>query len=146
MEHFEIAIKSYLEEKAKTDSVLAEKLKNSNKSISECCNYIISEVKKKITGQWAACTDDEVFGLTIHYWDEENIKVQNAPSANVVINRELSPEEKEEAEKLAEQKRAQWMAERKQKQEEALQRKKEEEAKAKRKKEKEEGLLFLFDE
>ena len=153
MEHFEIIIRSYLEEKAKKDEAFAKRLTIESKSMEECCEYIISEVRKKAKKTYAACTDEEVFGLAIHYWDEDDIKIDNHAQADVVVNRELTPEEKKQAEEMKKQRQAEEEEEkrlRKEEQErkraEDAKRKKEEEAKAKRKKQEEEGLLFLFDD
>lgn len=153
MEHFEIIIRSYLEEKAKNDEAFAKRLTIESKSMEECCEYIISEVRKKAKKTYAACTDEEVFGLAIHYWDEDDIKIDNHAQADVVVNRELTPEEKQQAEELKKQRQAEEEEERRlrneekeRKRAEEAKRKKEEEAKAKRKKQEEEGLLFLFDD
>lgn len=153
MEHFEIIIRSFLEEKAMKDEAFAKRLTIESKSMEECCEYIISEVRKKAKKMYAACTDEEVFGLAIHYWDEDDIKIESHAQADVVVNRELTPEEKQQAEELKKQRQAEEEEEkrlRKQDQErkraEDAKRKKEEEAKAKRKKQEEEGLLFLFDD
>lgn len=102
MEHFEIIIKSFLEEKAKSDPHFAERLRIKTKSVNECCRYIIAEVEKKAKAErrWAACTDDEVFGLAIHYWDEDDIKVGITGACRVVTPRKLTADEKKEAEAL----------------------------------------------
>lgn len=151
MEHFEIIIKSFLEEKAKTDPRLAERLKIESKTMEECCNYILQEVHKKATGQWTACTDEEVFGMAVHYWDEDNIKVEKQTGCKVVTNRKLTNEEMKEAEALGKQKKGQRAQKIKEQQEtdkardeEAKKKKKAEEDKVKRKKQEEESSLFLF--
>lgn len=71
---FKQVIQSYLEQRAKRDSLFATSFAKQNKNIDECCNYIIGEAKK--CGGNAVCmSDDEVFGLAVHYYDEDNIKV-----------------------------------------------------------------------
>ena len=50
------------------------------KNIDECCSYIMGEAKKR--GNAVCMSDEEVFGLVIHYYDEDDIKV-NKISANV---------------------------------------------------------------
>lgn len=102
MSMFEKAIKEYLDEKAKGDEIFAKKYANEKKSISECCNYIVSEVKKKYRGKDKPCHPDYVFGLAIHYYDEADIKVKDVPNCNVVVCRPLTDKEKEEARKEAE--------------------------------------------
>ena len=89
------AIKSYLDRRASEDKMFAESYANPNKSISECCNFIMSEVRKQ---NRTAMTDDEVYGLAVHYYDEENIKVStNIPTCKVVV-----PELKEKERKIRE--------------------------------------------
>lgn len=151
MEHFIVQIKSFLEGKASSDPHLAERLKIESKSMEECCRFIIQEVKKKATQQWAACTDEEVYGLAMHYWDEDDVKVNGTSSCKVVTNHELTPDEKAEAEELKKrnkEKRKKTAEENKAKAksmaDDAVKRQKQEEAKKKAKKQEEEDTLFLF--
>ena len=153
-EHFEIAIKTFLEEKAQTDPRLAGRLKLESKSMQDCCKYIIQQVRKKAKEMYAACTDAEVYGLALHYWDEDDIKLESAtPNCDVVTPKKLTAEEKKKAEELKEQRRRED-EERKQasreeaekKRAESLRQKKEAELKEKKLKMQQEGLLFLFDE
>lgn len=99
---FENAVKAFLDEKARTDEAFAEKYRSEKKTIAGCCQYIISEVKKKYRGKDAACSDEYVFGLAIHYYDEADLKVEGSTSAQVVVSRVLTEAEKEEARKEAE--------------------------------------------
>lgn len=71
---FKMAIQSYLEKKAKEDSLFAVTYAKDNKNLDECCDYIIGEARKR-GGNAVAMTDDEVFGIAIHYYDEDDIKV-----------------------------------------------------------------------
>lgn len=80
---FETAIKQFLDNLACEDAAFAETYKKPNKSISECCKYICQEVEKNRKGaKCVACSDEEVFGLAIHYYDEDNIVVEG-PKAKV---------------------------------------------------------------
>lgn len=86
MKMFEKAIKAFLDDKAEKDEAFAKKYKSEKKNIADCCKFIIAEVKKSCKGNEAACTDEYVYGLAMHYYDEENIKVPaNAPSCSVVM-------------------------------------------------------------
>ncbi len=76
---FKNAIKSYLDKRAKTDELFAKSYTKKNKSIDECCNYILGEAKKR--GNAVAMTDEEVFGMAVHYYDEDNIKVNKLPNS-----------------------------------------------------------------
>lgn len=72
------AIHSYLDGRAKVDELFAIAYKKKNKSIDECCTYIMGEAKKR--GNAVCMSDEEVFGLAVHYYDEDNIKVNKLPS------------------------------------------------------------------
>ena len=94
MTPFESAIKEYLDARAKEDVKFAEKYSNEKKSIEECCSFILGEMRKKAKSGMYGATDAEVFGLAVHNYDEEDIKVEKNVSAEVVINREMTEEEK----------------------------------------------------
>ena len=66
-------IQSYLEERAKNDPLFASVYAKPNKNINECFDYILSEAKKR--GNAVCMSDDEVFGLAVHYYDDDDIKV-----------------------------------------------------------------------
>lgn len=94
---FNETIKAYLEEKAETDALFAVKFANPSKSVDECVTYILNSVQKS-----GCCgfTDDEVFGMAIHYYEENEIEVGNPlTNCQVVVNHsvELTEEEKAQA-------------------------------------------------
>lgn len=66
-------IKSYLDERARTDELFAKAYVKEGKSIDECFSYILGEARKK--GTQVCMSDEEVFGLAVHYYDEDDIKV-----------------------------------------------------------------------
>ena len=73
---FEATIQKYLENRAKEDSLFAETYKKANKSIKECCKYIYSKARKLAAGGNAVGIDDAtVYGWAVHYYDEDDIKV-----------------------------------------------------------------------
>ena len=75
---FENAIKNYLDKRAESDRLFAVSYKKGNKSIKECCEYIYSQARKMAKGGNAIGVDDDtVFGWAVHYYDEDNIKVEN---------------------------------------------------------------------
>ena len=90
---FELTIKAYLDNMAATDAHFAEKYANPDKSIAKCCNYIINRVKK--SGRHGF-TDPEVYGMAVHYYDEQDIKDVEHTNCTVVVNHtiELTEEEK----------------------------------------------------
>ena len=76
MTTFETTIQTYLENRAKTDSLFAETYRKANKSIEECIKYIYSQARKLAKGGNAVGVDEStVYGWAVHYYDEEEIKV-----------------------------------------------------------------------
>ncbi len=92
-ENFKKVIISHLEGVATNDPLFAETLKKENKNFDDCVKYILTTV------QASGCngfTDDEVFGMAIHYFDEDDIKVGTTPAGmRYVVNHkaELTPED-----------------------------------------------------
>lgn len=82
-ETFEKVIDKHLKEYAEKDQLFAEKLKNPKKNIKDCTTYILNQVKNSGMNGFA---DEEVYGMAIHYYDEENIEVGAEINAKVVIN------------------------------------------------------------
>lgn len=86
---FELAIKAYLDTKAENDPLFAETYKKPNKNIHECCQYIIGEAKKRKfntdRGQVAAMSDEDTYNMAVHYYDEDDIKVDKTASSNVKV-------------------------------------------------------------
>lgn len=76
------AIKAYLDKMAKEDSLFAASYAKPNKSIDECFDYIIGEVRKK--GTMVYMSDEKVFGMAVHYYDENDIKVSKLPNGESV--------------------------------------------------------------
>ena len=96
------AIKNYLDERAKTDELFATAYAKPNKNIDECFNYIVGEAKKQ--GNAVYLSDDVVFGWAVHYYDEDDIKINKLPAntkVSTTANIELSEEDKEKARKHA---------------------------------------------
>lgn len=93
---FKAVIKAYLDNRAAEDELFAKTYAKAHKSINECCNYIIDEVRKSGRTGFA---DDEIYGMAVHYYDEDDIKDVKPVSAKVVVNHtiELSDSEKAEA-------------------------------------------------
>ena len=157
---FERAIKVFLDDRAEKDEAFAKKYRSEKKNIADCCKFIIAEVKKSCKGNEAACTDEYVYGLAMHYYDEENIKAPaNAPSCSVVVpgNMKLSEADKKEAKdealrRLKEQEVQEQLRKERQKQEvakkkeEAERKRREAEMERKRKEWENSDLLFNFDD
>lgn len=88
MNEFEKAIKTYLDNRAASDQLFAVKYESAKKSIEECCRYIVGEVKKSGREGFA---HDEIYGMAVHYYDEENITVSGKNNCKVVITGETNP-------------------------------------------------------
>lgn len=81
-------IKNYLDERAKTDELFAKAYSKEGKSIDECFDYIIGEARKR--GTQVCMSDEEVFGLAVHYYDEDDIKVSSVcDTASVATSKEV---------------------------------------------------------
>ena len=96
------AIKSYLDNRAKTDELFAVAYAKPHKNIDECFNYILGEAKKQ--GNAVYLQDDVVFGWAVHYYDEDDIKINKLPANTKVSARasvELTEEDKEKAREQA---------------------------------------------
>lgn len=93
---FNETIKAYLEEKAENDPLFAVKYANPSKSVDDCVTYILNSVQKS-----GCCgfTDDEVYGMAIHFYEENEIEVGKPLNCQVVVNHtvELTEEEKAQA-------------------------------------------------
>ena len=99
-DHFKNTIKSYLDKRAQEDPLFAEKYSNEKKNINDCVTYILNTVQK--TG-CNGFTDDEVYGMAVHYYDEESVDIGKEISCRVAVNHtvELTEEEKKEARQKA---------------------------------------------
>ena len=69
MDNFKKAIKEYLDKRADEDELFRSSYANEKKSIDKCCDYIVTTVKE--TGR-EVFTNDEIYGMAIHYYDESN--------------------------------------------------------------------------
>lgn len=100
MDPFKETIKQYLDNRAQTDSLFATSLAKENKNIDECVNYIYSEVQK--SGR-KGFNDDEVFGMAVHYYDEDDLKASKVSNVKAVVNHvvELSEADKEQLKQQA---------------------------------------------
>ena len=99
-ESFKKIIESKLNQMAESDKLFALNLKKENKNIDDCITYILNSVRNSGCNGFS---EDEIYGMAAHYYDEDNIKVGKSISCNVVVNQkiELSEEEKDKAKKEA---------------------------------------------
>lgn len=93
---FQDTIRTYLDNMAMSDTLFAVKYANPSKSMDDCVTYILNQVQKSGCNGFE---DDEIFGMAVHYWEENEIEVGKPINCKVVVNRavELTEEEKEKA-------------------------------------------------
>lgn len=101
-----LAIKTYLDRRAAEDTQFADVYANPKKNINECFRYILQQAKKR--GSAVCMTDEEVYGLAVHYYDEADLIVPAnvggasvSHSASPVQKVELTEAEKEAAREAA---------------------------------------------
>lgn len=86
---------------------LKDNLKKENKSLEECFNYVLIEIsnnaKKEGNIGYASGDDEEIYALAVHYYDEDDIKVEKI---NFRTNANGSATASELSEKLMKQKKS----------------------------------------
>ena len=95
-EHFKQTIKAYLDERAKGDELFAVSYAKDGKNMEDCVTFILNQVKR------SGCmgfSDEEVYSLAVHYFDEDDIEVGKPVACDVIVNHavELTEEEKAQA-------------------------------------------------
>lgn len=102
-DNFKATIKAYLDQRAESDILFSFKYSVPRKNIEDCVTYILNTVQKSGCNGFS---DDEIFGMAVHYYDEDNIDIGKPMNAHVVVNHvvELTAEEKEQARQDAIQK------------------------------------------
>ena len=95
-EHFKQTIKAYLDERAKNDELFAMSYAKENKNMDDCVTFILNQVKRS---KCMGLTDEEVYSLAVHFFDEDDIEIGNSIACNVIVNHtvELTEEEKAKA-------------------------------------------------
>lgn len=79
-------IKAYLDKRAQEDSLFAVTYAKENKNIQDCYSYITSQAKKQAINGCAMIEDDVVYGWAVHYYDEDDIKVDKTSNMRVSVN------------------------------------------------------------
>ena len=95
-EHFRQTIKAYLDERAQNDELFAVSYAKENKNMDDCVTFILNQVKRS---KYMGLTDEEVYSLAVHFFDEDDIEIGNSIACNVIVNHtvELTEEEKAKA-------------------------------------------------
>ena len=99
-EHFKKTLLAYLDKRALEDKLFAVAYQKPGKNIEDCITYILNKVKKSGCNGFA---DEEIYSISVHYYDEDNIKAGQRPDCQVIVNHtvELTEEEKAEARQRA---------------------------------------------
>lgn len=100
---FQDTIKAYLDKRASEDSLFAVTYAKKNKNIKDCCSYITGRAKKMQSGGCAVISHEEVFGWAVHYYDEDDIKVEKTSNMRSEVKTSApkkTEEKKPEAPKL----------------------------------------------
>lgn len=89
---YEKKILEYLEENA--SDVLAAKINKGTKTMQDCWSFIVDSVKKSVHGSSCAVVEDkEVYGMAVHFFEEDGIKYEPIRAAGVKYEAK-KPEEK----------------------------------------------------
>ncbi|BBK23861.1 hypothetical protein Aargi30884_27640 [Amedibacterium intestinale] len=94
-----IRIGNYLKKRAETDTSVKNNLNKENKSLKECWDYVLGEVAKTMyrNGNFgcAAGDDEDLYALAVHYYDEDDIKIEPLPT-NMKVEAKMDEDKKEE--------------------------------------------------
>lgn len=80
---FKSTISKYLEDRAAEDILFAQTLAKPAKNIDDCITYILNQVKSSGVSGFE---DSEIFGMAVHYYDEDDIKPGSRINCKVVVN------------------------------------------------------------
>ena len=100
---FRKVVLAELTQRAANDPLFAISFQKENKNIDDCISYVLNTVQKSgIQG----FTDDEVFGMAAHYYDEDDIEAGKEMKCKVIVNHtvQLTPEEINKAKQEAREK------------------------------------------
>jgi len=86
---FKETIRQHLEARAASDELFAATFAKEGKNIDDCCTYILNQVQKSGCNGFA---DDEIFGMAVHYYDEDQIEVGKPVNAKVIVNHSVQSE------------------------------------------------------
>lgn len=70
---------------------LMEKIQNGTKGLDDMEHYIIKEMRKKQQKGVAYCTDKTLFGMAVHYFEEDSIKKEASSGGNYSVSKVTKP-------------------------------------------------------
>ena len=92
---FKNTIQAHLNNVASNDPLFALTLQKEGKTIDNCITYILNQVQNSGCNGFA---DEEIFGMAIHYYDEDKIEIGKPINGKVVVNHHVEISEEEKAE------------------------------------------------
>lgn len=89
-------IENHLKKRAFQDPLFRPVFAKTNKTVKDAVTYILNQVKA--SGQ-QGFTDSEIFGMAVHYYDEDDLKPGTSIKCKVIVNHQvqLTPKEIQEA-------------------------------------------------
>jgi hypothetical protein len=94
-ERFKNVIEKYLKDLAEKNPQFAKMYSKENKNIDDCITYILNTVQKSGCNGF---TQNEIYGMALHYYDEDTIEVGKPINCEVVVNQKVELTEEEIAE------------------------------------------------
>jgi len=91
-ENFRQVIKKYLVQRMVKDPLFVETYQKSGKNIDDCITYILNTVKASGCNGFE---DEEIYGMAVHYYDEDDIKVGSKVQATIITNQKVELTEEE---------------------------------------------------
>ena len=85
-EAFKQTIEQYVISMADSNPLFAQKASNPDKNIDDCCTYILNQVQKSEVNGF---TDEEIFSMAIHYYEEADLDIGGAVECEVVVNHQV---------------------------------------------------------
>lgn len=85
-EIFKTVIQEYLTTLANTDEAFKIHYSKEGKTIDDCCDYILTEVKKADREGFA---DEEIYNMARKYYELDEVEIEENISANIIVNRPI---------------------------------------------------------
>lgn len=76
-------IKKHLDGMAEKDEAFRAAYENPKKNLEDCFTYILNQARSH--GNAVCMSDEEVFGMAVHYYVEADIEVGKRPRADVAV-------------------------------------------------------------
>ena len=94
-EAFKNTIEQYVISVADSNPQFAAKAVNPKKNLDDCVTFVLNQVQKSGVNGF---TDDEIYSMVIHYYEEDDIDIGNPVDCQVVVNHQVQLTEEEIAE------------------------------------------------